>query len=361
MKSSMFTAVAAIILLILFYPVQARGQVVNDDIEDRIELVLEQPRSSNTSNCTLQWECINKKATGKCIQYHNDQWFFFKNELHSKLFLNISGQACRDLRGVQLIVIDGTPCVPQTYKIIKCVSLGNHNDIFFELDDLEHNKTYLVQIDGYLHDFCEFEIELSSTPKGIPLQDDGIVPMQAEVTESQLIELQWAVTDSMASLIKTYEIWTRHESKNKSILTYKLDQGFNAYGHPRLQYAVMDSLQLYGTYHYHIVGVGDQDRILISKTSVHHRKPDHLLEKEKQWITIKLDYPDDCRLKILLFDTNRRELLNYFTFLYSAENQTFEININDYLEAGITDYRVQVEHLEMGTKQNYWIKKKRLE
>jgi hypothetical protein len=61
-----------------------------------------------------------------------------------------------------------------------------------------------------------------------------------------------------------------------------------------------------------------------------------------------------------LFDTNRRELLNYFIFLYSADNQIFETYIKDYLEKGITDYRLQVEHLETGAKQNFWIEKKRL-
>ncbi|HLK98373.1 MAG TPA: hypothetical protein VK364_11445, partial [Hymenobacter sp.] len=55
----------------------AQAQVANDDIERRQVLQLEQPVSSNTTDCTVQWSAVDEKLTGRCIEYHNDQWFEF--------------------------------------------------------------------------------------------------------------------------------------------------------------------------------------------------------------------------------------------------------------------------------------------
>ncbi len=56
--------------------------MINDNIENRLELKMNEPRKSNTADCTLQWGCLNHALTKKLIQYHNDQWFFFKSNQH---------------------------------------------------------------------------------------------------------------------------------------------------------------------------------------------------------------------------------------------------------------------------------------
>ena len=53
----------------------ARAQVVNDNIESRRVLQTEATVTSNTTGCTVQRRCVDERLTGKCIEYHNDQWF----------------------------------------------------------------------------------------------------------------------------------------------------------------------------------------------------------------------------------------------------------------------------------------------
>ena len=54
------------------------AQVANDNIQHRLELPTDgNALVSNTTGCTVQWACVDQRLTGKCIQYHNDQWFFF--------------------------------------------------------------------------------------------------------------------------------------------------------------------------------------------------------------------------------------------------------------------------------------------
>ncbi|MEQ6118893.1 hypothetical protein [Reichenbachiella sp. MALMAid0571] len=119
-------------------------QVTNDNIENRIELLPNNTLTSKAEGCTVQWQCVDESLTGKEIEYHNDQWFYFNTGSLDNYFLNISNQRCRDLRGVQLVVIDGEPCKPETYNIVSCVSLATQDDIFIELQYLKTEYSYLI-------------------------------------------------------------------------------------------------------------------------------------------------------------------------------------------------------------------------
>ncbi len=107
------------------------GQVPNDNVAARIELPVGQaPFSSNTSHCTVEWQCIGKKLAGNCVDFHNDQWFWFRTARAGKYYVNLSNQRCRDRKGLQLMVIDGVPCKTDTYQVLQCISLGNQDDVY---------------------------------------------------------------------------------------------------------------------------------------------------------------------------------------------------------------------------------------
>ncbi|RZK33041.1 MAG: hypothetical protein EOO57_14025, partial [Hymenobacter sp.] len=55
----------------------AHAQVANDNIENRRLLRAEETITSTTTGCTVQPSCVDERLTGKCIEYHNDQWFEF--------------------------------------------------------------------------------------------------------------------------------------------------------------------------------------------------------------------------------------------------------------------------------------------
>ncbi|RYY21571.1 MAG: hypothetical protein EOO36_00355, partial [Cytophagaceae bacterium] len=137
----------------------ACAQVANDNIENRRLLRAEEVVTSTTTNCTVQRSCVDERLTGKCIEYHNDQWFEFRPPTAGTYFVNISGQRCRDVRGVQLVVLTGTPCQPSTYHVLSCTSLGTQDDLFVTLPNLQAGHPYLLDIDGYLKDGCRFNLQ----------------------------------------------------------------------------------------------------------------------------------------------------------------------------------------------------------
>ena len=87
------------------------AQVSNNSIDKRLGLVLDaNPIASTTAESSVEWNCINKSLTSKCLVYHNDQWFDFVVDKAGRYFLNVSAQQCRERQGVQAIVIEGNPC-----------------------------------------------------------------------------------------------------------------------------------------------------------------------------------------------------------------------------------------------------------
>jgi hypothetical protein len=85
----------------------ANAQVVNDNIGNRSRLILDSASIySSTDEASVEWQCINKALTNKCLIYHNDQWFTFNVKSEGTYYLNITSQNCRDSRGIQAIVIE---------------------------------------------------------------------------------------------------------------------------------------------------------------------------------------------------------------------------------------------------------------
>jgi len=170
--------------------------------------------------------------------------------------LNISNQSCRDLRGVQILVIDGRACEPESYTIKKCIRLGNQDDIFITLDSLEDQKEFLLLVDGYRNDYGAFQIEFSNKPKGMPITVNGIISLRANMLTDNQLEIFWRVPDTIANLIKKYEVYRRYETEFRSEKVHTINQGFNAFGVPRKDYVVNEILADYGTFYYKIIGVG---------------------------------------------------------------------------------------------------------
>ena len=342
-------------VFILSLNLNLHGQVINDNIEHRIELMLNSSISSSTVDCTLQWECLNHQLTKKCIQYHNDQWFFLKTSNLDKYYLNISNQKCRDVRGVQLLVIDGIACEPENYKVMKCVSLGNQDDIFIALNGLENQKEYLVLVDGYLHDFCAFNIQFSDKPKGIPITENAVASLSTQLLAEYHIEVSWSVPDTIASLVKKYEVYRMNETAYKSEKVHEINQSYNAHGIPRLDYVVDDVIPDYGKFYYKIIGAGVIDRMLISKSLIYYPRSKSDDKESKNWLKVELHYPKACKLKISIFDAKNHSLLYWMNFNYSSENRFFEYFIREYTDEGITNYRIDILNLETNEKSSQYI------
>ncbi|MBO2011807.1 hypothetical protein J4E00_22275 [Siccationidurans soli] len=228
------------------------AQVPNDNIDNRRVLRLEETITSSTTGCTVQRSCVDERLTGKCIEYHNDQWFEFTPEAPGRYFINIGGQKCRDVRGVQLVVLTGQPCQPATYRVLSCTSLGTQDDVFVTLDSLRAGQPYLLDVDGYLKDFCQFTLQVSQTATGMPVSYFPPNPTRLLPTASPVVELSWIIPDSLAST-PGCRVMRREIHQYRSTEVRYVPVRRDTYGRPETSYAVADTLPGPGIYDYQVV------------------------------------------------------------------------------------------------------------
>jgi len=233
----------------------AHAQVPNDNIESRHLLRAEETITSSTVGCTVQRACVDERLTGKCIEYHNDQWFEFRPAVAGTYYVNIGGQRCRDVRGVQLVVLTGTPCQPATYRVLACTSLGTQDDLFVPLPNLQAGQPYLLDVDGYLKDYCSFTLQVSRQARGLPVGPPPAVP-QGLPAMRRVVSLSWEVPDSLATA-RSCRVLRRelHEFRAREIRREPLAS--DTYGRRRAAYTLTDTLPAPGQYLYQVVAEGD--------------------------------------------------------------------------------------------------------
>ena len=240
------------LLLAGLFTLSALAQAANDNIENRRVLRLEEISTSSTTGCTVQRACVDERLTGKCIEYHNDQWFEFTPKVSGRYFVNIGGQQCRDVRGVQLVVLTGQPCQPATYRVLSCTSLGTQDDVFVTLDSLRAGQPYLFDVDGYLKDFCRFSLQVSRTAAGLPVSYFPPSPARLLPTASRVVELSWTLPDSLANVLDC-RVMRREIHQYRSTEVHRVPVRRDTYGRPEASYSVTDTLPGPGIYDYQVL------------------------------------------------------------------------------------------------------------
>ena len=254
MRARCFGKLSMTVLFMLSW-VMSYAQVANDNIENRRLLQAEETITSSTVGCTVQRGCVDERLTGKCIEYHNDQWFEFRPATAGTYYVNIGGQRCRDVRGVQLVVLTGTPCQPATYRILSCTSLGTQDDLFVPLPNLQAGQPYLLDVDGYLKDYCTFTLQVSGRARGLPVVPVPAVP-QGLPAMSRVVTVSWQVPDSLAT-VRYCRVLRRelHEFRAREIRREPL--ATNTFGQRRTAYTLTDTLPAPGQYLYQVVAEGE--------------------------------------------------------------------------------------------------------
>ena len=242
--------------LILIFTSNLTAQVSNNNIEGKITLTLDNPfYQSTTANSTVQWSCVNKVLTDKCVIHHNDQWFDFSITKPGTYFLNVSSQECRDKRGIQVIVIEGDPCKTKNYKVLKCISRVRQEDVFVKMDSLKPGISYLVNIDGFLADQCTFGIQLAKTPIGLPLnfeKPDSIIAATRQ--GDSLFRLAWHLKKEKVEDIESFRVFRSKGYGGMSVIDEQQIRR-NAYGSSFQDYETMDVLKDDGDYKYFVFGI----------------------------------------------------------------------------------------------------------
>jgi len=242
--------------LLFLVLLSVKAQVANDNIENRRVLRAEETITSNTTGCTVQPHCVDERLTGKCIEYHNDQWFEFRPPAAGTYFVNIGGQRCRDVRGVQLVVLTGTPCEPATYRIVSCTSLGTQDDLFITLPNLQAGQPYLLDVDGYLKDYCSFTLQVSGHARGVPAEPVPAIPATAPGT-SRIIELSWEVPDTLGAALTHCRVLRREQRGFRAAEIRRVPLAHTTYGTRRAAYTLTDTLPGVGQYFYQVVAESD--------------------------------------------------------------------------------------------------------
>ncbi len=328
------------------------AQVSNNNIKDRTELVLDaHPLRSSTANSSVEWQCVNKSLTNKCLIYHNDQWFHFTPQKNGKFFLNISSQKCRDLQGVQVVVIEGNPCEVETYRILKCIPKIYQDNVFIELDSVQANTLYLVNIDGFLKDFCELDIQLSSKPSGLPLQSKHLnaLRLKADVNQ-EIVQIQWHVDQSVHDQISHFELYRLKSGDVKSTLRSTLYTNNNSLGSYNEDYSYTDTLIVRGNYQYKVIGVEkeSEDRLLLDQVSINSNG----LPQKYKWIQIPLSFSKKGDLDISVINPYTDALLYAQTFEYIVP-EIFSINLTKFVNQGIKRFWIKIRQVKTKEFRQY--------
>jgi len=332
-------------LYILFISTGALCQVPNDNIEDRLALQLNRPVTSNTIGSTVQWNCLNQDLTRTCVKYHNDQWFEFQMPPGlDELFINIANQDCKDIWGVQLLVFRGIPCEPETYELVTCYSEGTRDDIFIRLSGLEAGENYLVNVDGYLHDLCNFQLEVSDQPRGLPVNEPPVGTVMA-TTAMRNVRLTWEVPQIYADDVRLYEVWRKTGDFFELIAV--VDHLRNAFGAHQLSYGIQDSLSV-SVAEYNVIAAGDDNRINVGEVSVKLDEQSLSMAPENL-IDLDLSFDSGDPISLELWDVEGDRLLKTYNFTFDPErNARVSFRIMEYRQSGISFYKVVIRNNRTG-------------
>jgi hypothetical protein len=320
------------------------GQVENNSIHNRIELHLNANARSTTANSTVEWNCISKNLTNKCLVYHNDQWFSFTPQRSGDFFLNISAQQCKKYQGIQLIIIEGDPCLVDTYKILNCIPKIIQSDVFFELKALAESKLYLINVDGFLGDFCEFNIQLSDRPMGIPWQQKSLdtLNLLSEI-KSNIVTLRWRAIQQQLDQLAYFEITRLKSGEPKYNVLKDVSVRSNALGKHEEEYQFIDTLSEYGTYQYNVIGVYKETgyRALLDGVPVSFKQEINL---PKQFIArIPLSYSGKGKLEGKVINARTDEVLTLIQYDY-VYPEALGVNLTKFVKQGVSRFWVRLRN-----------------
>ena len=324
------------------------AQVRNNNIQNRLVLEINSdPVFSSTAKSDVEWKCINKALTNKCLVYHNDQWFNFKVPVAGTYFINISGQKCRDMRGLQIIIIEGNPCETKTYRILQCIPKIIQDDVYVQLDSLKPKTQYLVNIDGFLGDFCEFGIQIGEKPNGLPRSQLTLSPDSLEAQtdrKGRLVNLTWKVNEEKIDFYQAFKVYRSVPNGIKSDFIQEQPVSRNSYGAYILDYSASDSLHREGTYIYKVLGIQKETQVpfLLVARVVEYAEPKPKTPQQRN-VKLNLDFKDQTPFTVLIYDAVLQTMLQKQNVVFEKpRDYPFNIELGDFIDQGLKTFMILV-------------------
>lgn len=328
----------------LFFLAPAIAQVGNDKVANRIELIPDSgPVQTTTAGSTVEWDCLNKALTNSCLVYHNDQWYTFQVREPQAYFLNISRLACRDSKGIQVILIEGNPCETRSYRVIECIRQIKNEEVFVPLGKVVANMTYLIEIDGFDGDHCDFDIQIARRPFGIPMKFEEFQQSAGISTRAQLdslVDISWKVPAVWLDQIDQFRV---HRLREQDI--FRLERAFpaskNAYGKPAVSYNFRDTLTSSGSYLYRVLGYPQEGQpVLMTEVWISYAK------KKKpppvsQTIVIDPHFTQKVEYAVRVYETEQISIIHAIKGTYDpAKPVPIEIDMKEFIAKGHRAYMV---------------------
>jgi hypothetical protein len=325
------------------------GQGTNDRIVNRILLVADTlPTITSTVGNTIEWDCINKALTNKCLVYHNDQWFTFMVDHAGSYFLNISNQECRDQLGIQVILLEGDPCKTSTYRVLKCIPKTKTEDYYIELDSLRAGVPYLINIDGFLGDYCRFAIQLATQPYGIPLftQSIGMLKAKSNV-EGTRVTIDWEIDATRDKDLEEFRIY-RTVGKAKGSYYKSIPVERNTVGVIQTEYSLVDSLEFGTKYVYRILGLDRKSNSRYwTELVIHSGQERNTYKQSIVYLYPKFKTGD--RIQINILDGVENETLDQTEITYDAKKYwNLPIDLGKYIAQNRLIINIIVRNLRTG-------------
>jgi len=282
--------------------------------------------------------------------YHNDQWFYFIPPQSGRYYINVVNQKCKNIKGVQVLVIEGNPCKTDTYQLKHCTSFTDQNNTFIRLDSLVAGTEYLVNIDGFLGDQCDFNIQFSTKPLGFPdvLLNMDTLNLKNSIGE-KVVALQWHASQDQLNKLSLFEVSRLKLNDKKSVILEHLPIRTNSLGKHVEKYEYIDSLNTEGTFIYRIIGIDkiSEERYLMDDTRLEFRFTKPEIEKLKYVTIFPLDFPYKGNVEILIFDYSSDKFLTGTT-VKDGRNTTFTLDLTQYVIAGYRYFYVKAKNLKSG-------------
>lgn len=352
-----------LLLTIVVFSFSGYAQVPNNQISQRYHLGVDDvPVSSTTTHSSVEWQCISKSLTNRCLVYHNDQWFSFTVAKSGLYYINLSAQTCSKKLGTQLILIEGNPCEVKTYRIRKCISRLPREDSFIRADSLQAGVTYLINIDGFLGDECDFAIQVSTKPAGFPL----VAPIAAKDTlhvkkelKKEIAKLTWFIEDEKAPGIRGFKVLRSSVNDVKAKLVNEQPIRRNTYGAYELRYMLTDTLPGPGVYSFKIFGEQiDSDELVLLATEYarYDVKVPVAMQPIQRELILTLNYEEGTPFKIMVIDPNTSaELYKHQQRFEAGRDRDFKIDLGTYIDKGKKEFMIIISDFSTrGSKEFFY-------
>lgn len=349
-------------VICVFHITVCLSQVTNNEIEYRHTLKLNDDWfPSSTNNASVEWDCINKKLTSTCLVYHNDQWFSVVPPSTGTYYINISRQECANLQGVQIVVLEGDPCKVDSYQLRMCVSYTDQTDMFVRIDSLVGDREYLINIDGFLGDQCDFLIQFSDVSKGIPVQIKALklMPIKIEQQQDSIVAVEWTVPDSLVYKVSRFSVY-RKLDKDKAaehLVTMPLIR--NAYGQTEVNYQHLDTLRKEGQYAYSVYGhEPTNEMVLLAREHFFYRSEERSNAIHTRRAVIPYTSPKTGMLQIKVADESTEKQLFTTTRRAVKGKNTLVLDLSDYVAQGVTTYKITIGDQTFQQELNYKVRRR---